>query len=58
MIRNYCSILLPILLFSLSSFTKQDKPTDYKEYSYNFVSGIQGWDSLFSDYPKGEESLY
>jgi hypothetical protein len=58
MIRNCCSILLPILLSCLSSCTKSDKPTDYREYSYNFISGTQGWDSLFSDYPKGEESFY
>ncbi len=58
MIRNCCSILLPILFFCLSSCTKSDKPSDYREYSYNFISGTQGWDSLFSDYPKGEESFY
>ena len=58
MIRNCCNILLPILFFCLSSCTKSDKPSDYREYSYNFISGTQGWDSLFSDYPKGEESFY
>ena len=58
MIRNYCCFLLPLLFFCLSSCNKLDKPTDYREYSYNFNFGTQGWDSLFSDYPKGEESFY
>ena len=58
MIRNFSSILFLFLFFCLSSCTKSDKPTDYREYGYNFISGTQGWDSLFSDYPKGEESFY
>ena len=58
MIRNCCIKILPLLLICLSSCTKTDKPADYREYTYNFSSGTQGWDSLFSDYPKGEESFY
>lgn len=56
--RNCYRILLPLLLFCLSSCTKSDNPTDHREYTYNFNTGTQGWDSLFSDYPKGEESFY
>jgi hypothetical protein len=58
MIRKCCRILLPLFLCFLASCAKSDKPTDYREYSYNFNSGTEGWDSLFSDYPKGEESFY
>jgi hypothetical protein len=58
MIRNCSCILLPLFLLILSGCAKTDKPIDYREYSYNFNTGTQGWDSLFSDYPRGEESFY
>jgi hypothetical protein len=58
MIRKCISVLFTVILLCLASCTKSDKPTDYREYSYNFNLGFQGWDSLFSDYPKGEESFY
>lgn len=58
MIRKCCVIFFPLLVWWLASCTKSDKPSDYREYSYNFNLGTQGWDSLFSDYPKGEESFY
>lgn len=58
MTRKNFSILLPLVLLSLASCTKTDKPTDYREFTYNFNSGTQGWTGFFSDYPKGEESFY
>jgi hypothetical protein len=58
MARNCCGIFLFFLICCLSSCTKSDKATDHREFTYNFNAGTQGWDSLFSDYPKGEESFY
>jgi len=58
MIKKHCIILLPALLLLFTSCTKADPAKDYREYTYDFNLGTQGWVSLFSDYPKGEESFY
>jgi len=47
-----------ILLVLLGACRKKDYDPNFLAYSYNFETGTQGWQSLFSDYPVGEEAGY
>lgn len=51
---NFLSI---VILSSLISCNKKSN-TLSKEYIYDFNDSLQGWQVLFSDYPKGEEDFY
>jgi len=45
-------------VFVLILFAGCTKKNDVLEYNYTFTSGTENWQSLFSDYPAGEENFY
>lgn len=51
--RNFICYIFIIIL--VAGCTKKDTVL---EYNYSFAAGTENWQSLFSDYPVGEENLY
>jgi len=47
-----CFILILIVIVCCT------KKNNVLEYNYTFTSGTENWQSLFSDYPVGEENFY
>lgn len=53
--RKICFICFIFILIVMVGCTKKD---NVLEFNYTFTEGTENWQSLFSDYPVGEENFY